>query len=93
MKKWLRARDGMGATPQMTYKSDETYGTALGGLFSCTCRYFIAFYVALVFFGFFSSRSFNETKTIGFQPIIDAPVYEVSAEEMIPVYQVLTLDA
>ena len=93
MQKWLRARDGLGATPQMTYKSNETYGTSLGGLFSCTCRYFIGFYVSLVFFGFFFSSNFSESRTSGYSPNEGGPVNNVSAYDMIPAFQVMTLDS
>ena len=41
-------RDGLGQTPQMTYKKEETYGTTLGGCVSCCASILIFGYVLTI---------------------------------------------
>ena len=53
MRNYLRGKDALGATPNMTYKSEESFGTSLGGCCSCFVTIFVAFYVLLSFWSFF----------------------------------------
>ena len=56
MLKYLRERDELGHTPQMTYKGNESYGTALGGLCSFTARLLTSVFVFVTIFAFFYGK-------------------------------------
>lgn len=50
----------MGSTPQMTYKRKESFGTCLGGFFSCFASAFVVTYVSMITLAFFiSGRSYD----------------------------------
>ena len=89
MKQYFRDRDGLGATPQMTYKKNETYGTTLGGCCSVCCRFFILFYVSLVIVGFFMTSNYEETTQTLYQSLQDPETYSVSSSDIIPTYQIV----
>ena len=60
MLKFLRERDQLGYTPQMTYKGNESYGIALGGLCSLTARILTSgFILALIVAFFFGGRDYD----------------------------------
>lgn len=62
MKNFFRDRDALGAIPQMTYKSSQTYGTALGGFCSCIVTICTLVYVTIIMSAFlFASRNYNTT--------------------------------
>lgn len=61
MKQFFKEQDGLGATPHMTYKKRETFGTVLGGCLSCFASAFVITYVALISSAFvFGGRDFNQ---------------------------------
>ena len=94
MRNFLREQDGLGAVPQMSYKGNEMYGTSLGGCFSCCCTYFIMIYIVLSFYAFlFAGRDFDSmilTKILGSE---NQQVYELSATDIIPAFQILQISS
>ena len=93
MKQFFRDQDGMGATPQMSYKKKDRYGTVLGGCCSCCASVFVLVYVVLVFSGFvIGGRDYNQTTLQKYQPNLDPSVYNLSPYEMMPVVQILSGD-
>ena len=84
MKQWLKKKDGLGATPQMTYKSNESFGTACGGCCSVIARCSVLFYVSVVLFGFFSDINFNEDTQVEYHSVTDASTYILKSEDGFP---------
>ena len=59
MQKFLRDNDSLGATPQMTYKKSESFGTTLGGCLSVCANIGIAFYVIIALLAFFADPEYT----------------------------------
>ena len=89
MKQYCKDKDGLGATPQMSYKSQETYGTVLGGCCSQFACVFVITYVILALGGFIiGGRDYNAQTMQQYQPVNNPSEYSLSPYEMIPVLQV-----
>ena len=89
MKQYCKDKDGLGATPQMSYKSHETYGTVLGGCCSQFACIFVITYVILALSGFIlGGRDYNSQTLQQYQPVNNPSEYSLSPYEMIPVLTV-----
>ena len=89
MKQYCKDKDGLGATPQMSYKSQETYGTVLGGCCSQFACVFVITYVILVLSGFIiAGRDYNQQTMQQYHPVNNSSEYSLSPYEMIPVLTV-----
>ena len=71
----------------MTYKGNETFGTAMGGCCTCTARWAIITYWFIVLFGFFTEVEFQTNTETRYLPLNDPKSYEIDASEFIPAFQ------
>ena len=59
MKKFLRDKDSLGATPMMTYKKNAVFGTSIGGCCSLVARILMGTYINIILLGFYASPNYN----------------------------------
>ena len=91
MKQFFRDKDGLGHTPAMTYKSRESHGTTIGGCVSVCATAAIWAYIGIILGAFFfMESSYGQTTVDLILPLDDTPVYEMTAIDIIPAYQVKT---
>ena len=93
MKQYFRERDGMGYTPQMTYKSKEKYGTTIGGCCSCCVSVFVTTYVVLLISAFLiGGRDYNAQVSPNIIPLNEQETYTIKATDSIPYIQILSYE-
>ena len=63
MKKFLRGQDVLGATPQMSYKKETTFGTSCGGCCSLIANITLVAYMIVMLIGFLVEPSYNLAQT------------------------------
>ena len=89
MKQFFRDRDGLGQTPNMTYKQSETYGTTLGGCVSCCATIVIQLYIIVVLGSLIiMEKNYGQTTVDLLLPLADTPIYTLSPLDIVPAYQV-----
>ncbi len=75
----------------MTYKQSATFGTAIGGCCSLFANLFIAAYLVVVFFGFFSTRDYSSTSMKNYQSLTDPETYDLGHDDLIVAVRLLDL--
>ena len=79
MKQFLKDQDALGATPGMTYKTKESFGTVVGGCLSCCVTIFVLVYVGLVVSAYIiGGRDYDQSTLQKYQPVIDPAVYNLT---------------
>ena len=53
---YLREHDELGSAPQLTYKTQDAFGTALGGCCSIFANIFLTTYMIVIAFGFMTQN-------------------------------------
>ena len=87
---FLKDQDQLGATPQMTYKGNAQYQTVVGGCCSCFASFIVTAYIFITIFSFVADKSYNQTTTVGFNPLENPDPQLLDSKDLIPAFQVRT---
>ena len=88
MKKFLRAQDNLGASPQMSYKKSSTFGTSLGGCCSIIFNIIFGLYISSMLFGFFAHKEYDQQSRELYLSPMDNVTYILTSNEFIPVVKI-----